>query len=199
MKIVSVTEVDLPVADVFRTELKYYHVRLGNGVNKRFSQHRDAAAFAVATNQFLTETLAHTNDLYIEAFTIYRQSWYYFTGRNDKNADKATVAESTIRKNLNDIDHCFVQCERNVKGHPNHPWRMIVLAADALLNVFTTMLKFGQTKLRWHEKNRLENLCKKTIELVQMLAAWGKDFDFTYEPINQVTLWLQKVKKYEFL
>jgi len=80
-----------------RTKQRSHCVLLNWGLTIYFTDIKQAKAFLVKTNDFLTFKLFEINEIYIEVFTHYRRGWFYF----DVPQDAAARASSEY------IDKCF--------------------------------------------------------------------------------------------
>lgn len=97
MKKINIKTITKADKTSIRTKQRKHSVMLNWGVTLYFTDIKDAKAFLVKTNEFLTFKLFELNEIYIEAFGHYRRSWFYL----DLNQDSACRSEiSNIESNF---------------------------------------------------------------------------------------------------
>lgn len=78
-----------------RTKQRKHSILLNWGLTIYFTDIKQAKAFLVKTNDFLTFKLFEINEIYIEVFGHYRRAWFYL----ELNQDSASRSAITIIEN----------------------------------------------------------------------------------------------------
>lgn len=103
MKRIRIDKITEPHPEPFYTRDSYFWVHLGNGTKHKFTSKRNALAFLATVNRFLNSKLHEANYLYCEAFTQYRENWFYFW-HNKKNYD------NSLNFQMRDIERKLIYC-----------------------------------------------------------------------------------------
>ena len=93
---------------------KSYHVYLGNGTDNAFTSKRDANYFLASTNNFLTDKLHETHQLYVDVWNSMQENWFYFDHNRKTRKQPLFTAErecnSLLEITQNHLNLCVQRC-----------------------------------------------------------------------------------------
>jgi hypothetical protein len=155
-----------------------YRIHLGNGTVHDFTNMKKIKRFIVKTNKFLTENLHVANYLFIEVFSLYRMSWFYFS--HNKKSMNATLLESDRKCSLN---LQAVEKEINLIITPSPNSNHFVFTH--FKNIFTLLEEIIRTLLALNENKSNTEMFYKFESLLQLIEHLQRSI-VGYEKTKQV-------------
>ena len=105
MKKINLQTIQKADKSSIRTKQRKHSVLLNWDARFYFSDIKDAKAFLVKTNDFLTFKLFEMNELYIEVFGHYRRAWFYMELLQDTDCKSAINSIENSFKLIIDRSH----------------------------------------------------------------------------------------------
>jgi hypothetical protein len=96
MKKIDLFMIQLPNKQSHYIIDKKYRIFLGNDCKVAFDNIKAAQQFLSETNLFLTQTLHELNDIYIQAFSMFRRYWFHFQRDTDNITDIIILIDKTF-------------------------------------------------------------------------------------------------------
>jgi hypothetical protein len=157
------------------TAQRKHSIFLGNEVTIYFSDKKKAAAFLVATNQFLTQKLFELNALYIDLFTEYRKSWFYFFNIYDQKMHLAS--DNNVLQEIAAIERkmTLMVARAHFGNGSSIVWQGFRVIIDSMKNITVTLSHLYKSKKFYAQSHQIRAIEARIKILETQLSVWGKD------------------------
>jgi hypothetical protein len=157
------------------TRQRKHCVFLGNDSSVYFSDMKKAKAFLVATNEFLNQKLFELNALYIDLFTEYRKSWFYFFNIYDRKMhitgeNNVLMEISTIEKKMT-----LMVARAHFENGSSIVWHGFRVIISSMKNITGSLSYLYKTKKFYAQSHQIRAIEARIIILENQLNEWGSD------------------------
>lgn len=138
MQLIKIQYFTTPNKESYLDHQQKYKLVLGNGHQELFTNKRQLQGYLSRTNQFLNDIFLQLNHLYIEGFSLFRESWLHF----DKFEYQSLSIE--IRQELFNIDKSMDLVPQRSKGINGAAltWKFLLNIIESLKAIFKALLAF---------------------------------------------------------
>jgi hypothetical protein len=174
MKKVNLVKITMPDKANVRTDAKAYSVYLGPGKVARFKSYRAARKFSLDYTNQITHLMHELNFAIVEAFTMYRQAWFYF--HDQKTGVNYLALEKMISDNIATAESMLQKLVINTNGVYGADLisRFCGEAMAHLIKAFKCLETIYSKRSDYAAVRRAE-ICKERISLsYEMLQQWIK-------------------------
>ncbi|MBV5346938.1 hypothetical protein JZU46_01795 [bacterium] len=164
MKKINIKTITKADKTSIRTKQRKHSVLLNWGVTVYFSDIKEAKAFLVKTNEFLTFKLFELNEIYIESFTHYRRSWFYLSLDQD----------TACRVEISNIEKDFrLSIDRSnwVNGSV-YVFKWIDQIADSLKSILNQIREMHRNRGNWAEIRVISAIEARINYLIMQVNKW---------------------------
>jgi hypothetical protein len=175
MKKIAIRTITKADKSSIHTKQRKHSIFLGNEVTIYFSDKKKAAAFLVATNLFLNQKLFELNALYIDLFTEYRKSWFYFFNIYDKkmhlSGDNQVLREISVIENKMTL----MVARAHFNNGSSIVWQGFRVIIDSMKTITATLSHLYKTKKFYAQSHQIRAIEARINILERQLKEWGND------------------------
>lgn len=169
MKSIHITQVSERDKKHWKTTIsRNHHVYLYPDFSVPFTNMKDAQVFIKQTNDFLTSKLFEMNEIFVEAFALYRRQWFYLEDLGQVRIIRHYMEE--IHQGFDLMIH-----KSNIDGYSYLVFSWFKIISRDMLAIIEILSSSYQRHNHWTGIKIIEVLKNRINNLVNEIFSYGRD------------------------